>query len=50
MAEFSSQAASAVELGFGRSRDLVFLIISNHPSAVVTGVGEGGHADTGDMS
>ena len=48
--EFSSQAASAVELGFGRTLNLVFLIISNHPSVVVTDVGEGGHAETGDMS
>ena len=50
MAEFLSQAASAVELGFGRTHNLVFLIISNHPCAVVAGVGEGGRADTGDMS
>ena len=50
MVEFSSQAASAVELGFGRTRNFVFLIISNRPSAAVAGVGEGGRADTGDMS
>ena len=48
--EFSSQAAIAVELGFGRTRNFVFLIISDRPSAVVAGAGEGGRADTGDMS
>ena len=50
MVEFSSQAASAVELGFGRTRSLVFLMISNRPSIVVADVGEGGRAETGDMS
>ena len=50
MAEVSSQVASAEELGFGKTVNLVFLIISNHPSVVVAGVGEGGHAETGDMS
>ena len=38
MVEFSSQAASAVELGFGRTLNLVFLIISNRPSVVVADV------------
>ena len=49
MVEFSSQAASAVELGFGRTYNLVFLIISNCPSVVLADVGEGGRAETGDM-
>ena len=50
MAEFSSQAASAVELGFGKTLNFVFLIISKRPSVVIAGVGEGDGAETGDIS
>ena len=50
VAEFLSQAASAGELGFGSTLNLVFFMISDQLSVVIACGGGGGGAEIGDMS
>ena len=50
MAEFLSQAASAGELGFGKTLNLVFFMISDRPSGVVACGSGGCGAEIGDKS